>query len=342
MRSVRAGKGEAHWEKFRRACDEIYARIKAGHAENLAQREELCRRAESWKDSTDWRGTAAALRDLQAVWKTLGPVARADDARTWGRFRGACDEFFERRKAATAVLDREHEANANRKTLLIDKVEALVATVTDETTHARATAEVKRIRGQWRDIGHAPRAVAARLQQRFAAACDAVVGKLDAMEREQAAEARRRREAHRVEVAAVLDAEDPDPKSLVLAWSRVHTLSDDALERRCYEACAEALARSPSAFAGTELAPVNALRRKRKLCERVEAMAGPAGESPALAEQLEAAIARRAIAGTNDGDPAQLEATRTKWRRIGPTPGDEGAALDQRFADAVERALAQP
>jgi len=38
------------------------------------------------------------IKELQAEWKTIGPVPKADDKALFSRYRSACDKFFEKRK----------------------------------------------------------------------------------------------------------------------------------------------------------------------------------------------------------------------------------------------------
>lgn len=341
VRGVPSAKGQALWDEFRRSCDAVYDRIKLQHAGNLARKEELCERAESLRDSTDWGGTANALRDLQAVWKTIGPVARSDDKKVWDRFRGACDHFFARRKEAGESLQRDHAKNLERKEALIAKVEGLAEGVVDEATWKRATAEVKAIQATWRDIGHVPRSAADDVHKRFRAACDRVFARLDDMQRERDAAEAERVGAAREQARATLHAEAPTPEALVAIWSQVHGLGDDDLVAACERACAAALAADPQAFAGTELDPPGGLRRKEKLCARVEALSPRNADPRPLSEQLKSALATNALGVAKDAaqdSASQVKQARAAWRRIGPTPGEEGRALDARFEAACTAA----
>jgi hypothetical protein len=336
VRNVPPSKGQANWDRFRRTCDALYERVRAAQEVNLAHKIELCERAESLQDSTDWSGTATALKDLQAVWKTIGPVPRAEDQKAWERFRGACDAFFERRKHATEEFAQELSKNAERKEVLVAKVQALVESIVDDATWGRAKEETKAVQRTWRDLGPAPRKIADEQYKRFRAACDAVFSRLDDLERARVRAEAERIAAAREEAKATL-AGEVTPEQLASLWPRLDGLGDESLVTACYEACATALTRDAEAFAGTELDPSQGLRRKLRLCERAEAIATPDAEAAPLAERLERALASNALGGVQDEarDPArQLAAARDAWRRIGPTPGPEGDALDARFAAA--------
>ena len=54
-----------------------------------------CEKAESLKDSTDWKTTADILTKLQKEWKEVGPISKKHSEAIWKRFVSACDYFFE-------------------------------------------------------------------------------------------------------------------------------------------------------------------------------------------------------------------------------------------------------
>lgn len=96
------------FERFRAACDEFFRRkaaffksIKESMAENLEKKKALCEKAESLKDSTDWKTTSEILTQLQKEWKTIGPVAKKHSDAVWKRFIEACDYFFAQKNKAT-------------------------------------------------------------------------------------------------------------------------------------------------------------------------------------------------------------------------------------------------
>lgn len=53
---------------------------------NLEKKKALCEKAESLKDSTEWKETAEILTKLQKEWKTIGPVSK--------KILGRCLETF--------------------------------------------------------------------------------------------------------------------------------------------------------------------------------------------------------------------------------------------------------
>ena len=79
-------------------------------AANLARKEALCEKAEALAESTEWDAAAAQLKQLQAEWKTIGPVRKSKSEAVWQRFRAACDRFFDRYKHRDQVELQEKAA----------------------------------------------------------------------------------------------------------------------------------------------------------------------------------------------------------------------------------------
>jgi hypothetical protein len=170
---------EAVWQRFRAACDKFFAARKVvlderdgDRTANLARLVVLCERAEGLKGSTDWKGTADALKALQAEWKAVGPAGktRAEADEVWQRFRVACDAFFERRKAAFALEDEKREANLKKKQEILARAEALA----DGEEAADPDATIRGLMAEWKQVGHVPREQSDELWSRFRAACDKI------------------------------------------------------------------------------------------------------------------------------------------------------------------------
>lgn len=167
--------GEAVWGRFRGAMDHFFARRKAyfddigqEHQANLERKVQLCERAEQLKDSAEWNQTAEALKGLQAEWKAVGPVPKEQAEAIWSRFRGAMDQFFERRKGHFNQVERELRDNQRSKEALCEKAEALAG-----STDWRETSEaLKNLQAEWKAVGPVPRKKSDALWQRFRGAMD--------------------------------------------------------------------------------------------------------------------------------------------------------------------------
>ena len=170
------------FERFRAACDEFFRRkaaffksIKERMAENLEKKKALCEKAESLKDSTDWKETAEILTKLQKEWKTIGPVAKKHSDAVWKRFIGACDYFFEQKNKATSSQRSIESENQAKKEAVISQLKALdEAGTTDEATADKTRALMQ----EWNSIGFVPFKEKDRLYKEYHAVVDRLFDKL--------------------------------------------------------------------------------------------------------------------------------------------------------------------
>lgn len=147
------------FERFRKACDEFFKKkgeffklLKEGMNANLEKKKALCEKAESLKDSTEWKETAEILTKLQKEWKTIGPVSKKYSDAVWKRFITACDYFFEQKGKATFSQRSVEQENLEKKKAIIARLTAI-----DETTDAdEASKEVRELMKEWNGIGHVP------------------------------------------------------------------------------------------------------------------------------------------------------------------------------------------
>ena len=170
------------FERFRAACDEFFRRkaaffksIKESMAENLEKKKALCEKAESLKDSTDWKETAEILTKLQKEWKTIGPVAKKHSDTVWKRFIGACDYFFEQKNKATSSQRSIELENQAKKETIISQLKALDESgTTDEAT----ADETRSLMKEWNAIGFVPFKEKDRLYKEYHTVIDRLFDKL--------------------------------------------------------------------------------------------------------------------------------------------------------------------
>jgi len=171
------------FERFRAACDEFFRRkaaffksIKESMAENLEKKKALCEKAESLKDSTDWKTTSEILTQLQKEWKTIGPVAKKHSDAVWKRFIEACDYFFAQKNKATNSQRSVELENMAKKEEIIKKLAALDASGTTDDSTAQQT---KNLMKEWNTVGHVPFKEKDRLYNEFHGLIDKLFDKLN-------------------------------------------------------------------------------------------------------------------------------------------------------------------
>lgn len=177
-KAVSAGprdEGNALWDRFKTAADEVqahcdahFAKVAAEHAQHLAVRQTILEQAENLAQSTDWITTADTLKRLQAEWNASGAVPKDQGAELSRRFRAACDTFFTRRKTDLTERKQVWAGNSQRKEALCAQVE----TLSQSTDWAAAFAEIKQLQAEWKTVGPVRKNRSEALWKRFRAACD--------------------------------------------------------------------------------------------------------------------------------------------------------------------------
>jgi hypothetical protein len=104
---VPAEKADELWARLKTAQEFFFTNrrqhletVKVGLEDNYAQKLALVNRAESLKNSSQWRETTDELQELMAEWKKVGPVPRQHTQTLWEQFLAARKYFFDRKDSA--------------------------------------------------------------------------------------------------------------------------------------------------------------------------------------------------------------------------------------------------
>jgi hypothetical protein len=202
---------QALWQRFRAACDDIFAKRKeTAHAadherrEHLHAREALCASLETAviPEGDDKSRTAFInhlLRDTRAAWNATGPVPRASEAKIEQRYQVAVAGV---QAQADAIAERAGAAQANALRDKLRLVQSLEAALADgAATDAQAWSE------RWSALPPLDAQYERSLQQRFAGA-QAALGEGSAayVQQLQANQARLLDEVLRLEIVAGVDS----------------------------------------------------------------------------------------------------------------------------------------
>jgi hypothetical protein len=162
---------QALWQRFRAACDALFAKRKeaaasadAGRKSNLAEKENLCGKLES-PHAECGQAIAKILRDAKDAWSKIGPAPRAEENRIESRFQAAVNALQKRLDAA-----KQNAADAELHTLL-DKMrlcQALEQALADAQKTTPATLE------QWQALPALPAEFERLLRERFDKALNAL------------------------------------------------------------------------------------------------------------------------------------------------------------------------
>jgi hypothetical protein len=146
------------FERFRAACDDFFGRkaeyfkgLKDTFKENADKKRALIEKAKALQDSTEWRATGDKLIALQKEWKTIGIVPKKLGDQLWEEFLGACNKFFEARKAAGVGQHSEEYANLDKKRDVIAKLKSIA-----EEAGENIQEKVQSLVEEYNAIGHVP------------------------------------------------------------------------------------------------------------------------------------------------------------------------------------------
>ncbi|WFR81723.1 DUF349 domain-containing protein [Janthinobacterium rivuli] len=203
---------QALWQRFRAACDDIFARRKeTAHAadherrEHLHAREALCAALETavvpeGDDKSRTSFINHLLRDTRAAWNATGPVPRASEAKIEQRYQAAVAGV---QAQADAIAERAGAAQANALRDKLRLVQSLEAALLDAgaATDAQAWSE------RWSALPPLDAQYERSLQQRFAAA-QAALGEGSAayVQQLQSNQERLLEEVLRLEIVAGVDS----------------------------------------------------------------------------------------------------------------------------------------
>ena len=171
------------FERFRTACDDFFKRkadhfktLKGSMNDNLEKKKQMCEKAESLKDSTDWKATADILTKLQKEWKEVGPVAKKFSEPIWKRFVTACDYFFEQKSKAEAVHRTAEQENLGKKKAIIEKLNAINK---EESPSEKSGNIIRELMKEWNNIGHVPFKDKDKIYKQYRTVVDALFDKLN-------------------------------------------------------------------------------------------------------------------------------------------------------------------
>lgn len=168
------------WERFKAAStvvnkrhQEYFESLKEEQVHNLELKSALCEEVEKLVESAPatlkaWNRATEKLLDIQTRWKSIGFAPRKENNKIYERFRAACDNLFEQKRAFYASMREEMDENYKLKVAICESAEAL----RDSEEWKEATDKLIDLQTEWKKIGTVSRRHSDRLWKRFRAACD--------------------------------------------------------------------------------------------------------------------------------------------------------------------------
>ena len=171
---------QALWQRFRAACDALFAARKdsahaaqAERSSHLAAKEALCERLEARAAQATPSTVTKILREAAVEWQSIGPVPRASEARIDKRYHDAVEKVKHGADAARRAADAAQARGLRDKLRLCQQLETVLTS--DEAGDAGADADGSDWRARWAALAPLAPDYDKVLEQRLEAGLTALV-----------------------------------------------------------------------------------------------------------------------------------------------------------------------
>jgi len=180
---------EKIWERFSNATkvlhqrrQEHYKQLDAEYEQNLVKKNEIIASitALAGDVSDNHKGLQNQIKQLEALrndFFNAGKVPRNKNEKTWAAFKNAVRNFNRNKNAYYKNLKKDQQVNLDKKRELLN----LAISLKESEEWDTATAEMKRIQSEWKNIGHVPRRYSDKIWKEFKNACNHYFDRLHAL-----------------------------------------------------------------------------------------------------------------------------------------------------------------
>ena len=180
IKAVPAEKANELWRNYQLYVEQFYDLLKLNSEareydfkKNLEMKTKLCEAAEKLAEEADVISAFHQLQKLHAEYREIGPVSKELREEIWQRFKAASTVVNKRHRQHFETIRGREEENLLKKTVLCEKVEAIVAEEKKNSADwERNTKEIIELQAEWKTIGFAPQKMNVKIFERFRAACD--------------------------------------------------------------------------------------------------------------------------------------------------------------------------
>ena len=167
-------------ERYNELSRQVYKKIKDHYKElrktqlkNLEVKTALCENVEAINSSEidnhrQWQEKTKRVLDIQGQFKRAGKARPEHEKEIWKRYTGACNVFFDKKRAFYESLKKDYETNKENKLKMCEKAETLaISTDWDNTTN-----EIIALQREWKKAPPAHPRDESKIWKRFSTACD--------------------------------------------------------------------------------------------------------------------------------------------------------------------------
>ena len=149
--------------KQRRA--EIQKQVEEEQAQNLLRKENILAQMKEMADAetADVMDNLKKMRELQAEWKTIGPVPATKTQEIWKNYQQYQERFYDLVKINIELRDLDFKKNLELKTVLCEAAEKLQ----EHPNIVEANRALQQLHDEWAEIGPVARELREELWNRF-------------------------------------------------------------------------------------------------------------------------------------------------------------------------------
>ncbi len=183
---------EEIWTRFSNATkvmhqkrQDYYKDLDKVYEQNLVKKNEIIEKIQEIgaNVSNNHRALQQQIREIEALREDFfkaGRVPQKVNEATWAAFKEAVRAFNRNKNAYYKNLKKEQQENLDKKRELLN----LAVSLKDSEDWDIATAEMKRIQREWKNIGHVPRKYSDKIWNEFKNACNHYFDRLHALKNE--------------------------------------------------------------------------------------------------------------------------------------------------------------
>lgn len=150
----------------------FFKKLDEEREKNLQLKNDLVKRAQELKESSEWERTSNELKNLQQKWKEVGPVPEKFREKVFKEFKDACDHFFEQRRTQHDKQESEQSENLKLKEQICVELESHAAANT-------GSAELlQELQSRYSSIGFVPRKDINAIRNRYQEAVDRFISSI--------------------------------------------------------------------------------------------------------------------------------------------------------------------
>lgn len=171
------------WARFKSATDEFNERksnnqdkIRKQEEEHYQQKLELIDKANEVKHTDDFEKGHSKMQSFMDRWKKIGPVPRKKSDKIWKKFKGAMDEFYDRRREHFKEVKEERKENLEEKKEILEKLRELGK----HEDPIEAVDIAKGLQEKFKNVGYVPIKHKNEMWKKYREACDVIYDRMRA------------------------------------------------------------------------------------------------------------------------------------------------------------------